>query len=258
MTATTILHTKILGEGSPLIVLHGFLGTGDNWLSLAKKWAESRKVFLVDIRNHGRSFHSDDHNYPLMCEDLLRLMDYYQLDSAEVLGHSMGGKLAMYFAINFSERVRKLIVVDIAPKAYRRGHDDIIEALKDLPVSHISSRKEAEEFLMERLSDAGVVLFLMKNLTRNSENGFEWKMNLSTLSSEYDNILVAIEADQNYSGDTLFIKGGNSGYIKAGDGEKIAALFPKSQIIEIQDAGHWVHSEQSEAFNTAVIDFLGL
>lgn len=253
-----ILHVKIVGEGAPLIVLHGFFGTGDNWLSLAKNWGESRKVFLVDIRNHGRSFHAAIHDYPSMTDDLLRLMDHYGLENAEVLGHSMGGKLAMYFALNYPEKVNKLIVVDIAPKRYRRGHDDIIEALNELPISEMSSRKEAEAFLMDRLSDPGVVLFLMKNLTRNSDNGFVWKMNLSTLTSQYHNILVEIESEHNYNKDSLFIKGGNSRYIKPEDEEMIKALFPKSRMIEIQDAGHWVHSEQSEAFNTAVTEFLVL
>lgn len=253
-----ILHARILGEGLPLIVIHGFLGTGDNWLTLAKKWAESRKVFLVDMRNHGRSFHADVHDYPLMCEDIIRFMDFHQLETAEILGHSMGGKVAMYLALNYSEKVEKLIVVDIAPKPYRGGHEDIVSALNALPVDSVSSRKEAEDFLTERLSDAGVVLFLMKNLTRNPEGGFGWKMNLPALSSEYYNILAAIESRYIYDGETLFIKGGNSGYIKDHDEERIKVLFPKAEIVIVADAGHWVHSEQPEEFSNVVSDFLAL
>lgn len=250
------LNYKSLGQGEPLIILHGLFGTLDNWQTLAKSWAEHYLVYLVDLRNHGRSPQVDGLSYPAMAEDLHDFMEQNWIYKAHILGHSMGGKVAMEFALSYPDMVDKLIVVDIAPRPYRPGHDDIFAALFAVDLKTIQSRQAAEEILERYIDDWGVRQFLLKNLSRMKEGGFEWKMNLPVIHRDYANILEPPTQDGPFEGPTLFIRGENSGYVKDEDILRIQELFPHSALRSIPDAGHWVHADQPEVLKGIVMEFL--
>ena len=251
------LNYKVFGEsGEPLIILHGLLGSLDNWQTLAKKFSEKFKVYTVDQRNHGKSPHTEHHNYDLMQQDLLDLLDNLGIDKANIIGHSMGGKTAMAFALNHPDRVNKLIVADIAPKKYPRGHDAIFKALFEVPVDKIESRNEADEIMKKYIPQKGVRLFLMKNLDRKgSSNEFEWKMNLDTLWKDYDEVSGAT-FEGVFNGPVLFLKGEKSPYIQESDTSGIQKLFPNAIIKALPNAGHWVHADSPRAFMENVLMFL--
>ncbi len=250
------LNYKVAGEGQPLIILHGFLGSLDNWQSLAKELSVNYKVYIIDLRNHGKSEHADHHNYMLMENDLLEFMNEQNISSAHILGHSMGGKAAMFFAIQNPERVDKLIVVDIGPKYYPQHHQTILSALTAVDLMEISSRQEVENQLMTQLNDVGIVQWLMKNLKRESGESFSWKFNLSGLTKEVENIGEALREDAYFSNPVLFIRGGKSPYILDEDLELITQVFPFAKLATIPKAGHWVHAEQPEEFLAVVLSFL--
>ena len=251
------LNYKEYGQGQPLIILHGLFGTLDNWVTLGKKLAKHFTVYLLDQRNHGRSPHTDEHNYPSMAEDIREFMEqHWMYDGAAVIGHSMGGKTAMQLALTYPELVKKLVVVDIAPKRYPGNHQPIFQALLNLQPENLTGREEAEEKLARYIPDTGVRQFLMKNLTRRPEGGFEFKMNLPVIYKHYEDILEAITADQPYEGPALFVRGGNSPYVKPEDEPAIRGLFPKAEIKTIPNAGHWVHAEQPTALLGELLRFL--
>jgi pimeloyl-ACP methyl ester carboxylesterase len=254
--STGILHSKKLGKGPPLVILHGFLGTGDNWLSLGKTWSEFFEVHLIDQRNHGRSFHNPQHNYALLADDLNTYLEKEGIGSIFLLGHSMGGKAAMKFALLHPDKVEKLIVVDIAPKEYKGGHEEILNALTSLPLSGVSSRKEVQELLEEKIASLDIVLFLMKNLSRSPEGQYQWKMNLEGLVSNYSEILASVTSPTPFEKPTLFIAGGNSKYILSGDLPQMLKLFPLSHTITLPGAGHWVHAEQPLEMEKIVREFI--
>ncbi|SFN27517.1 alpha/beta fold hydrolase [Salegentibacter flavus] len=251
------LHSNILGEGTPFLFLHGFLGMGDNWKTLGGQFAEAGyQVHLIDQRNHGKSPHSDDFDYEIMAEDVVDYCKQHNLSDIILLGHSMGGKAAMLVAAQNPDLVKKLIVVDIAPKYYAPHHQQILDGLTALEEAHLSSRKEAENLLKEFISNKGIRLFLLKNLERESQNKLCLKLNLSALKANIEKVGEALPEDQKYAGETLFIRGENSDYITSEDEVSIKNQFPKAEIISIPDAGHWVHAENSDAFYEAVLKFL--
>ncbi len=251
------LNFKTYGSGQPLIILHGLFGMLDNWKSIATKLADQYMIYLVDLRNHGRSPHADEHTYELMADDLKFWMEDQWLYEANMLGHSMGGKAAMQFAHNFPEMLEKLIVVDIAPKQYSGGHEMIIDALSSIPIDNITSRKEVESILSQSIDDHGVILFLMKNLTRNKTGGFQWKMNLPVLKSAYEeHIMGGNTLNDVIEVPTLFIKGGNSQYISEEDNSRIDSLFNNADIHTIDDAGHWVHADKPLELIQKITEFL--
>lgn len=250
------LNYKTFGQGPPLIILHGLFGTLDNWQTLAKRWAATYTVFLIDQRNHGRSPHVDEHSYLAMAEDLNAFMDDNWIHKAHILGHSMGGKTAMQFAVLYPEMVDKLVVIDIAPKTYLGGHEQIIEALNDLDVHRLESRKAADAQLAASIPVFGIRQFLLKNLTREKTGGYRWKMNLPVLVRTYQAILQKIEAAELFEGATLFVKGANSPYIKKEDMPMIQEYFSHAQLESIAEAGHWVHAEQPDKLFEIVSDFL--
>ncbi len=251
------LNYKEFGQGEPLIILHGLFGTLDNWVTLGKKLAKHFSVFLIDQRNHGRSPHSEDHDYSSMAEDIREFMEQHWMhDGAYVMGHSMGGKTAMQLALAYPELVKKLVVVDIAPRRYPNNHEVIFQALLNLHPETLTERSDADEKLARYIPQAGIRQFLMKNLTRRPEGGFEFKMNLPVIYKHYEDILDEVEADQPYQGPALFIKGENSPYIQNDDEPVIKALFPKAKITSIPNAGHWVHAEQPKALLEVLRKFL--
>ncbi len=250
------LNFKVFGAGRPLIILHGLFGSLDNWQSIARELARDFKVYIVDQRNHGRSPHAEEMNFEMMAADLRELMDDEGLDSAHVLGHSMGGKTAMHFALSYPERTDKLIVVDIAPKKYLPGHELIFKALFALNPSEISSRHEADLALSKIIDNENIRLFLLKNLQRTPDGHFQWKMNLPVLYKNYPRILEEVRSLYPFEHPALFIRSERSGYILDEDIPKIKALFPKARIVTIKNTGHWVHAEAPREFTSAVRHFL--
>jgi len=251
-----ILNFKKLGEGFPIIVLHGLLGSLDNWQSIAKQLSANYTVYLIDQRNHGKSPHSEAFDYNILSSDLLDFFEQHQLTKAHILGHSMGGKTAMHFCLNHPEKVAKLIVADIAPSGYSDQHNSIFNALLSIDLSTITSREEVQEKLMPLIKEKGTLLFLMKGLTRTDENQFAWRFNVDSL---YKNYLLIADFPTHENGvqtPTLFLKGADSNYINSTNYSDILRLFPNHELEEIPDAGHWLHAENPTAFLSAVVRFL--
>ncbi|WP_027859513.1 alpha/beta fold hydrolase [Marinobacterium jannaschii] len=249
------LNYQIHGSGEPLIIMHGLFGTLENWGSQIKVLSEHFQVIAVDMRNHGRSPHSDEMNYDLMAADIVELMQQLQLDNAHILGHSMGGKAAMQLALSYPEKVRKLIIVDISPVHYSPHHDDVFRGLYAIDTGSIKSRGEADKQLAQQVPELSVRAFLLKNLYRDEQKQFAWRMNLDTLHQQYANISQP-PIGSPYSGETLFIKGAESDYILPDHREMILGLFPLATYKMIQGAGHWPHAEKPAIFGKIVLNFL--
>lgn len=252
-----ILHSNIIGEGRPFIILHGFLGMGDNWKTLAKQFSESNyQVHLVDQRNHGRSFHSDDFDYELMADDLKAYCEEHNLNDIILLGHSMGGKTAMLFSALYPELVKKLIVADISPRYYPVHHDTILEGLSSLDFSEIKSRGEADKALSNYIKDQGIRMFLLKNLYWVEKGQLGLRINLPVLKDNVAEVGEALPIHATFEKDTMFLRGDRSEYIGEQDEAIIHRHFPNSEIVTISNAGHWLHAENPEDFHQAVINFL--
>ncbi|PKA83296.1 pimeloyl-ACP methyl ester carboxylesterase [Ulvibacter sp. MAR_2010_11] len=252
-----ILHSQIIGEGKPFMILHGFLGMGDNWKTLGTQFAESGyEVHLVDQRNHGRSFHSEAFSYSLMVEDIENYCKEHQLEDIILLGHSMGGKTAMNFAVENPKLVSKLIVADISPKAYPQHHQDILKALSMLDFSVLKSRGEADAILSEYIKDVGTRQFLLKNLYWKNKEQLGLRMNLPVLSETIDEVGKELPENTIFNGATLFLRGEKSGYIEKTDEILIKKHFPAAKIITVSKAGHWLHAENPAEFHRIVVDFL--
>jgi len=250
------LHYKIFGDrGPPLFILHGLFGSLENWASQAKVFSRHHRVIAVDLRNHGRSPHFAEMGYAAMADDVLRLLQYLGIDKAHLIGHSMGGKTAMQFALDHAGCVDRLIVVDIAPKRYPRHHDEILDALMSIELASLNSRSEADVQIANAAPDPAIRSFLLKNLRR-GDDGFTWKINLPVLCDDYEKIAAEVVAGQPFVGDTLFVVGGNSEYVLPGDQAAITRLFPNARSKSIQNAGHWPHVEKAEIFSKIVSDFL--
>jgi len=253
-----ILHHNSFGSGgAPLVVLHGFLGMGDNWKSHAKAWAEQGfQVHLLDQRNHGRSFWSSEFNYAVLADDLLRWMDDQRLEKAAVLGHSMGGKTAMTFAAQHPDRVNKLLIADISPRTYPPHHDLILSGLAALDFEQLTNRKEAEDALSVTLKEAGVRQFLLKNLYWTSPGKLALRINIDVLKTKGATIGAPLAEDVLCELPTLFLAGERSQYILAEDHLLIKKHFPLAQITTIPNAGHWLHADNPTAFSAAALQFL--
>lgn len=248
------LNYKKYGEGHPFIILHGLFGSLDNWQTHAKKIGEYYEVILVDNRNHGHSPHAELHTYDLMAEDLRELMDDLGIQEAIILGHSMGGKAAMRFTQLFPDRVKKLIVVDIGVKGYPMHHDAILEGLCSLDFDRITSRGEADKQLEQYVGNIAVRQFLLKNLYWVEKGKLAFRMNLAVLQEQMPEILKALPKQEVFTL-TRFIKGELSNYILDEDIPELEEYFPDSDVVTIEGAGHWVHSEKPEEFIEAVLEF---
>ena len=255
METVELAYEELGAQNSiPLLILHGFFASSRNWRRIAEKLADSYRVFLLDLRNHGNSPHHPDMDYPGMALDVLRFMDSRQLKSANILGHSMGGKVAMWLALNQPGRIDKLIVVDIAPKTYSHRFDKMIQALIDLPLSAIQNRKQADAMLEKDIPDLSYRQFLLQNLVL-KEGGYSWRIDLAIFKRTAANI-VAFPEIQNfapYGGETLFIAGGDSAYVAK---EDTAGLFPVARLETIANAGHWLHVQQPNVLIEKVENFL--
>lgn len=252
-----ILHSRIVGEGKPLLILHGYFGMGDNWKSHANKFAEDGfEVHLIDQRNHGRSFHSDEFNYELLVEDLHNYIQHHNLGKVAVLGHSMGGKTAMLFAVKHPEVINKLIIADIAPKEYPPHHHAILNALDAIDFSIHNSRKLVDAKLTELIPEVGIRQFLLKNTYWKEKGQMAFRFNLRSLTDNNNEVGVALPSFTIFEGATLFLRGGNSNYITKDDEALISAHFPNALIKTINNAGHWLHAENPKDFYSEAINFL--
>ncbi len=240
--------------------MHGLFGSGDNWRTIAKNLEADYQCIVVDMRNHGRSPHDPKMNFDVMSEDIHELMIDLDLDTASLIGHSMGGKVAMQFALTHPTFVDKLVVVDIAPKNYPPQHTVVIEAIEAIEAivpEHINERSDAEEIFGRYLGDdQSTIQFLMKNLTRLQGSGFSWKANMPVIISAYNQLVEEVTSNEPFKGPTLFIRGEKSRYILTDDLPVIEQLFPQYSLKTISNAGHWVHAEAPEDFTETVQDFL--
>jgi pimeloyl-ACP methyl ester carboxylesterase len=252
-----VLHSNIIGEGKPFIILHGFLGMGDNWKTLAKQFSNlGFQVHLVDQRNHGRSFHDSEFNYEVLAADLKQYCSHHTINNMVLLGHSMGGKTAMLFAALYPELISKLIVADISPRFYPVHHDAIMEGLCSLNFEEISSRKEAEIQLSNYVSDAGTRQFLLKNIYRISPSVLGLRINLKVLKTNVSEVGEALPSNLNFQKDTLFLRGDKSEYISTQDEALIKHQFPTAVVKTISNAGHWLHAENPVEFFNSVCSFI--
>lgn len=250
------LNYKMIGQHSEvLVVLHGLMGMLDNWHAPAREYAEHFSVFLVDARNHGHSEHSSAHSYELMMQDLYEFLVEHGLDEVNILGHSMGGKTAMKFAQNHPEFVKKLVVADIAPKAYPVHHQQILKALRSIDFSKAERRSQVEEQLKSDIPEWGVRQFLLKNIYWKEKGKLAFRFNLDAIESNIERMGEEI-ADQMFRGPSLFIRGAESNYIQDSDWKDIELAFPNAQLKTIEGAGHWLHADKPEAFNSVLLDFL--
>lgn len=253
-----ILYSKIYNENNPntpLLVLHGLFGMLDNWGTFGKDMSEFYPTHLLDLRNHGKSFHSEDMSHDDLAEDILRYMEAHNMEKANIIGHSLGGKAVMQFAIKYPEKVNKLIVVDIAPKGYPPHHQGIFKALESVDFQQVNSRQEVEDTLSQYIQEKSVIQFLTKNLYWTEDKKLNWRFNLKTLNEKYTQFVSNAIKFGVFEGQTLFIAGEKSNYILPQDSFIIKQQFPKSQIISIKNAGHWVQAENPKDFFVAVKDF---
>ena len=252
------LAFREFGAGTPIIILHGLFGQSDNWNTLAKNFGEKGfHVFTLDQRNHGLSPHSNEWNYEVMADDLKQFIDDHNLHNPILVGHSMGGKTVLFFELKYSGIAKKLIIVDIAARAYEPHHNQVLEALHAVDFNTITTRKEAEAVMNEYLSDFGTKQFLLKNIYWKDDNAKQmaWRFNLRTITESYDNIGVVVP-DFISPTETLIINGENSKYINAQDKLDFEKRFTDVQFKTILNAGHWVHAEKPKEFFEAVLNFL--
>lgn len=251
------LFARTVGTtGTPIIILHGIFGTSDNWLGIAKAFAETNRVFLLDQRNHGQSPWSDEFDYQVMAADLLEFIKDHDLENPIIIGHSMGGKTVMQFGLNYPGIAQKIIVVDIAPKFYPVHHTQILAGLNSVDLLAIQSRNDANEHMKRFEENEGVRQFLLKNLYRNADGQFAWRINLAVITKNIDVVGHELFVKNACETNTYFIKGGNSHYIQPEDERYIAEIFPNFELIEIPNAGHWVQADQPEAFVQALKEIL--
>jgi esterase len=254
-----LLHTHCSGQNddkaAPIVLIHGLFGSYENLGVIARGLSEQFRVINIDVRNHGRSGQSEQMNYNLLADDLAQTLDALAINQTALLGHSMGGKMAMAFALKYPQRVSKLILADIAPVAYPQRHTNIFAGLHAVDLANVTNRADADKQLAAHISDGGVRQFLLKSLVK-EDDAFSWRFNLAALAQNYTALISAPLADGIYNGPTLFIKGGDSDYILPEHKERIMQLFPHAQAKIIQGTGHWLHAEKPAAFTKLVLDFL--
>jgi pimeloyl-ACP methyl ester carboxylesterase len=247
-----------MGEGQPVIILHGIFGISDNWVTIGRRLAEKFEVFIPDQRNHGQSPHSDTFNYYALGDDLFEFIEDHHIINPILIGHSMGGKVAMNFALEHPSKVSQLIVVDISLREYpaRQEHMDIIHAMLSVNFDEISSREEVEEIVSKSVKSRRIRMFIMKNLYRISSTRFAWRMNVPSIYENIENVFIGVDSPYTYEKPALFIKGGSSDYILDVDYAPIRKKFPEAQFKTIDGASHWVHADKPDELCAAFSDFL--
>ena len=249
------LNFDHVGQGPNLIIIHGLFGSASNFRTLAKRFGEFYTVYCLDLRNHGNSPHDDDTSFEAMASDIIEFMDRKNIETATIMGHSLGGKVAMQVALTFPTRVSKLIVGDIAPVEYPHHHNRIFDGLNAVSHADVASRKEAEKILADYVDIPAVRLFLLTNLSRQADKSLAWRINVAGLSNGYENIAKKPHGSP-YMGPTLFIRGALSDYVRPEYSPAIHALFPQAEIATLEGAGHWLHAEKPEEYIKMTLDFL--
>ena len=253
---SSLLNYQQLGQGEHLLLIHGLFGSLENLNMVAKSLSQNYCVTSVDVRNHGNSFHAEGMSYAALAQDIINLLDHLDINSCHILGHSMGGKIAMQIALSHSNRVNKLIIADIAPAEYPAHHLSIIAGLQAMDLAKAENRKDLDSQLAKYVDNMGVRQFLLRNVVRDSQNQFKFKCNINNIEQGYSDVMQQVESENNFVSETLFIKGGNSDYILPEHQSSILSLFPSAKAKIIQGAGHWLHAEKTAAFNRTVADFL--
>jgi len=253
-----LLHSVIQGEGKPLLIIHGFLGMSDNWKTLAGQYvAAGFQTHAIDMRNHGKSFHSDEFTYQAMVGDLVEYIKHYNLGKVDIIGHSMGGKAAMFFAVQYPELLDKLIIADIGPKYYKPHHQDVMAALNAVDFSVHTDRSAVEAAMEPNLPDLGTRQFLLKSVywvEPGKQLGF--RFNLDSLNKNIENIGEALPEGTIFNEPTLFLRGDKSNYIKDEDFGLIKEHFPQAELKTIHNSGHWLHAENPKDFLAETLEFL--
>ncbi|MFK8059126.1 MAG: alpha/beta fold hydrolase [Polaribacter sp.] len=255
MSNNPILHSTIKGEGKPLLILHGYFGMSDNWKTLGNQFSENHEVHLIDQRNHGRSFHKDEFNYEVLVEDLYDYIQHYQLENIYLIGHSMGGKTAMLFAVTYPDLLDKLVIVDISPRKYEPHHNAILAGLNSVDFSIQNKRSLVDKKLAELIPEFGVRQFLMKNIYWKEKGQLAYRFNLESLTENNPEVGEPLPPFTVFENQTLFLKGDKSDYITKNEEPIIEAHFTDSKIVEIKNAGHWLHAENPKDFYEEVCKF---
>lgn len=248
------LHYQISGSGNPLLIVHGLFGSSDNWRSMAKYFSKQYQVISIDLRNHGRSPHSDNQSLDDMAEDVYELCQQLDINNVNIVGHSLGGKVAMKFAERYDQYIDKLVIVDISPRQYEGGHTPLMDAMMALNLSKLSSRKQVDEALAASIPDQQVRQFLLMNLLLEDEQ-VKWRINLPALKTNYKKFMSAVFTRSSSNSTSLFIYGEHSDYVTKQDRADIKQIFPYAEFAAIP-SGHWVHAERPQQFKQIVEEFL--
>jgi esterase len=252
------LFFREFGHGQPAIILHGLFGQSDNWVTVGRRIADQFHVFIPDQRNHGQSPHTPVHSFPAMADDLAEFIEEHEIENPVLIGHSMGGKVAMTYALENPGKVAKLVIIDISPRKYpeRVIHTQVISQMMGIDLEKINSRGEVEKLLDLRISDTRVRMFIMKNLYYKLHGKLAWRLNLEAINQSMDLLFDGIRSENQYKGPTLFIRGGKSDYVTDADIPLIKSLFPKALIKTISGATHWVHADAPEELCFLLSSFL--
>ena len=265
------LFFRKYGEGPALIILHGLYGSSDNWVSIGKSLSRYFEVFIIDQRNHGKSPHTKEHNYMLLKNDLFDFMEKQGIEKAVILGHSMGGKTAMFFAVDYPEKVESLIVIDISPRSYKDlkelvpqsvQHMNILIEMKRIDLSVVKSRMEIDKQLSAIIKSGRIRKFFLKNIARGKDGKFFWKLNVDILLDQLPEIMDGLDVKKFMNGNgvrgfpVLFVRGADSGYITSADISLINTIFPAAEIVDIPDSGHWLHTEQPKLLLETIRKFV--
>lgn len=253
----TDLHYTSKGSGRPLLILHGLFGSSKNWQTHASQYAEQFQVVNVDLRNHGQSFHHAEMNYAVMADDVAALIEHLELGPCQLLGHSMGGKVAMTLALRQRELVDRLVIADIAPMAYFHDYDDLLEPIMALSLQDLQSRAQADQLLRSNIPEDQLRAFLLQNLVRQDEK-WQWRVNWSAIKANMRELTGFDSDGEDWRIDipTVFIRGALSDYIGEAETALISAHFSQAEIITLKAAGHWLHAEQPAAFSEQVMKYL--
>jgi esterase len=252
------LYYREFGEGQPAIILHGLFGQSDNWVTVGRRIADQFHVYIPDQRNHGQSPHTSIHSFPAMADDLTEFIEDHKIENPVIIGHSMGGKVAMTYSLENPGNVRKLVVIDISPRKYpeRVIHTQVISQMMSIDIENIKTRTEVEKILDSRISDSRVRMFIMKNLYYKIHGKLAWRLNLDAINQSMDLLFDGISSDSQYPGPTIFIRGGNSDYVTDADIALIKSMFPEAVIKTISGASHWVHADSPEELCFLLSGFL--
>lgn len=252
-----ILHSKITGDHPKhFLIFHGLFGQSDNFGTLAHKFSEFYTVHAIDLRNHGRSFHDEDMSLRTMATDILNYLDFHRIEKCYLLGHSLGGRVVIEFSYMHPERLEKLVVADIAPKAYPPHHQGIFKALNSVDFDKVEKRSDAEDVLKKYIPEFSVRQFLLKNIYRKDDGKYDFRFNLPVLTKWYDEMIETELTEGKFEKPTLFLKGEKSNYIMEEDYNLIYNRFPKAEIKTISNAGHWLHAENPKDFFDYTVNFL--